>query len=539
MSDLAIPGNESHDDFLLVFYAWEKLMSSLSRLTTTTHLNATTVAFYGGSKMLLVPVLGFMLATSALFALAQAFDMMALATIGFLTLLLGALLSKSPATYWKAALKGMSAEMASTVVLLLLVAGIFAGMMKAGGLATAMTQAVSAFGLSGGFFVVAVLFACALLALATGSSIGTILAAMPVVFPAGVALGVEPALIAAAVLSGAIFGDNVAPVSDVTLISALTQHNRKGEPANVAEVVRTRLPYALGALALAAMGYLVASAVMGSGAVNATIATTAEPTRSIASLTFTDLRGLVMLIPLAVLVVVALKTHHILQAMTAGLLVGVPLGVLTGAFPLTAVIDVQNGAPTGFLVGGIANMAGISLLCLMLFGFTGVVTESGIEAELRDGLQRYAGKQITGAHFERALMMLTLITTVLFAGVTSAACALVGTLTDRLGQEAGVSATRRSHLLSGFANSLPVLCPFSAFILITTAAVKGVAPEVVISPLTLATLGFYPLALFVVFGVSVLRGARTEAGEPIELADKTHAQTSTKREAQMQPQTSL
>ena len=102
-----------------------------------------------------------------------------------------------------------------------------------------------------------------------------------------------------------------------------------------------------------------------------------------------------------------------------------------------------------------------------------------------------------------------------------------------------MSATRRSHLLSGFANSLPVLCPFSAFILITTAAVKGVAPEVVISPLTLAALGFYPLALFVVFGVSVLRGARTEAGEPIELADKTHAQTSTKREAQMQPQTSL
>lgn len=88
------------------------------------------------------------------------------------------------------------------------------------------------------------------MAAATGSSIGTLLAAMPIFFPAGVALGADPAMLAGAVLSGAIFGDNLAPVSDVTVISSVTQRFRNGTPADIAGVVRTRLPYAMIALVL-------------------------------------------------------------------------------------------------------------------------------------------------------------------------------------------------------------------------------------------------------------------------------------------------
>ena len=74
---------------------------------------------------------------------------------------------------------------------------------------------------------------------------------MPIFFPAGVALGADPAMLAGAVLSGAIFGDNLAPVSDVTVISSVTQRCfRNGTPADIAGVVFTRFPYALIALAV-------------------------------------------------------------------------------------------------------------------------------------------------------------------------------------------------------------------------------------------------------------------------------------------------
>jgi Na+/H+ antiporter NhaC len=43
------------------------------------------------------------------------------------------------------------------------------------------------------------------------------------VFPAGVLLGVAPVVMFGAVLAGAVFGDNLAPVSDTTIVSAVTQ----------------------------------------------------------------------------------------------------------------------------------------------------------------------------------------------------------------------------------------------------------------------------------------------------------------------------
>lgn len=45
---------------------------------------------------------------------------------------------------------------------------------------------------------------------------------------------------AGAILSGAIFGDNLAPVSDVAIISAMTQTDKFGKPLDLGRVVKTR-----------------------------------------------------------------------------------------------------------------------------------------------------------------------------------------------------------------------------------------------------------------------------------------------------------
>ena len=447
--------------------------------------------FYGGRAMLLVPIVFFMAMTAYLFIGQGAFDLMALALVGFLTLILGALLSRSQKDYWKAAFAGIASEMSATVVLLLLAAGIFSAMMKAGGLSSAMTALGATLGLSEATFTVFVLLASTLMATATGSSIGTILTAMPVFYPAGVALGADPALVAGAVLSGAIFGDNLAPVSDVTIISALTQHHPNGATSEVADVVKSRTPYALAALALSIPLYLVLG--------------DSQTVSSYAQLAQGSLKGLLMLVPVFALIVTALKTRDILRAITVGLIVGVPLGLMAGLFTPEAVFSVKNGNPAGFLYSGLSNMAGVVLLCLTLFGYTGVVANADVRGLLRSFTKTASGAPLSARGFELLLGGLILLTTVLFAGVTSASCALVGSLTDELGNDCGVAPERRSHLLSGFANSLPVLFPFSAFILITLAVAKSDA-AVALTPFDLMQGSFYPMALFVVFGVSVLTG---------------------------------
>ena len=65
-------------------------------------------------------------------------------------------------------------------------------------------------------------------------------------YPAGILLGSHPAILAGAILSGAIFGDNLAPISDVTIASTTNQRFRTKEGyADIAGTVGYRLKYAL------------------------------------------------------------------------------------------------------------------------------------------------------------------------------------------------------------------------------------------------------------------------------------------------------
>ena len=156
----------------------------------------TTLRFHGSAAVLLLPLALFVAVTAKLFISEAAFDLTGLAAAGVLTLFSGSLLSKAPSEYWKAAVRGASSELTGTVVLILIASGIFSAMMKASGVADGLVFLGGMLHLTGHAFTVFVLLASSLMAAATGSSIGTLLAAMPIFFPAGVALGADPAMLA-------------------------------------------------------------------------------------------------------------------------------------------------------------------------------------------------------------------------------------------------------------------------------------------------------------------------------------------------------
>lgn len=459
----------------------------------------TTLRFHGSAAVLLLPLALFVAVTARLFISEAAFDLTGLAAAGVLTLFSGSLLAKSPSEYWKAAVRGASSELTGTVVLILIASGIFSAMMKASGVADGLVFLGGMLHLTGHAFTVFVLLASSLMA-ATGSSIGTLLAAMPIFFPAGVALGADPAMLAGAVLSGAIFGDNLAPVSDVTVISSVTQRFRDGTPADIAGVVRTRLPYAMTALAVSMPVY----AFMG-----------ASRPVSEAALSG-DASALLMLVPVAVLIAVAVRTRDVLMAISAGAVTGTATGLLIGRLSFATIFAADDGRLSGFLLSGISNVSPIILLCVTLFAFTGIVREAGVPDMMAKALEAGSAGRPSALRTELFLSAATLVVTTLFAAVTSASVALVGSLTDDIGRASNAHPYRRSHILSGLANSLPVLMPFSAFVLITMAAVSGLEGAAAVTPFTLMTAAFYPIALFLVFGFMVLTGTgrMTETPEP-------------------------
>lgn len=94
------------------------------------------------------------------------------------------------------------------------------------------------------------------IAFSIGSSWGTFAIMIPIMVPAAAALQLDLAPFLAAALSGGIFGDHCSPISDTTVISSMAS------ATDHVDHVRTQLPYALAAGAVATVCFAVAGAFL-------------------------------------------------------------------------------------------------------------------------------------------------------------------------------------------------------------------------------------------------------------------------------------
>lgn len=450
--------------------------------------NVRKVEFYLSKAFVLLPLAVFLFFAVYLFVFKQAFDMYGLAMGGFLGICAGSLFAVKKDNYWASVIEGMASSLSGTVVAILLAAGIFSAMMKSAAVADGFVWLGSVTGITGAFFCAFTFIASAIIATATGTSIGTIFAAVPIFFAAGVKLGADPAMLAGAVLSGAIFGDNLAPVSDVTVISASTQRYRRKEGvAEIGGVVASRYKYALAAAAIALPVYLIAGKSGGA-------AFTDEITSSAAM-------GLIMLIPVAILICVAIYTQNMFSALVSGIISGTAVALLAGRFDAAAVFTVDNGSIGGFIYGGITNMAGTVLLVLTMFGVVGIFERSGVLKAMVEWTQQ-KGVASTPRGAELTMGIGSMLCSVAFAGVTSASLIMFGPVGDKIGAEKNIHPYRRSHIMSGMANSIPVVLPFSAFVFIAMAATGDES----VTPFNLFYSTVYPWALFIVFMFCIITG---------------------------------
>lgn len=118
--------------------------------------------------------------------------------------------------------KGAGNSNIITMCIIYLLAGAFAAVAQATGGVDAMVNAglslVPAAWILPGLFVIS-----ALVATAMGTSMGTIGALAPIAVGLAQQAGLEPALVAGVLLSGAMFGDNLSIISDTTIAATRTQ----------------------------------------------------------------------------------------------------------------------------------------------------------------------------------------------------------------------------------------------------------------------------------------------------------------------------
>jgi Na+/H+ antiporter NhaC len=201
---------------------------------------------------------------------------------------------------------GMANRIGVVTIVCWLWAGMFAQVLRAGGLVDGLVWLGIQSGVTSGMFTALTFLLAALFASAVGTGYGTTVAFCTLMYPAGVALGADPVILFGAILSGAAFGDNLAPVSDTTIVSATTQET------DIPGVVRSRFKYAI----LAAFPSLILFVIFGA-------ANGSESMELNLSIDLVKPGGLLLLIPFALVIVLAMTGRHIITSLTLGIILAV------------------------------------------------------------------------------------------------------------------------------------------------------------------------------------------------------------------------
>lgn len=422
---------------------------------------------------------------------------------GWAAIVVGLLLTTTRRAYAESVLRGLSDRTGAVIITAFIFAGVFGSLLEGAGLVDGLLWLGLEAGVHGAAYtVLAFLLAC-MFAVGTGTSVGTVVAMVPVLYPAGVFLGADPTMVAVAVIAGGAFGDNLAPVSDTTISSAYTAR------ADMADVVRTRLPLSLSAAGIA----LVVFAVFGGGGSTSSQSADADP----------NALGLIMILPFALVILLAMRRRHIIESLAWGSLATIALGLVTGLLEPGAVFSVPPSTEdsTGLIEDGIAGVTGAVILVLFILALAQVLADSGLMARLLARLETHAARGVRSA--ELAIAGITLLFTVPL-GANAPAILLVGpTLGRPLGRSYGLAPARIANLMDCSANTAFYMLPWHNAVIVWYATVQATAADYDLSEPTIAAaaLNPYSWALVVVLLVSILTGwNRKYASQPEPVADE-------------------
>ena len=234
-------------------------------------------------------------------------------------------------------------------------------------------------------FLPAGLLLCTFMSLATGTSWGTIATAGVVLIGLGGALGIPLPLVAGMVISGASFGDKMSPVSDTTVLAAMTAET--DIYAHIRSMFYTSGPtYIICLVAFTMLGLQFAGQTL-------------SPDQLLelqAGLSGEFAIGPLALLPLLVLLTLSLRRVPAEPSMLASVATAVVLAVAVQERP---VVDVLNSLQGGYVAdtgheqldsllsrGGIQSMMWTLSLALIALALGGLLDRAGFVRVLMNGI---------------------------------------------------------------------------------------------------------------------------------------------------------
>ena len=298
---------------------------------------------------------------------------------------------------------------------------------------------------------------------AMGTSVGTIAALAPIAVGISDKTGIAGALCIGAVVSGAMFGDNLSMISDTTIAATRTQGCEMKDKFR--ENFKIVLP--------AAVISLVLFLIIDSGG----------------DYTFTGDRSynLFKILPYLVVLIGALLGMNVFVVLALGIVLSLVVGVATGAFAWTDMFRVVFEGPDG--AGGIKNMYDITVISIVVAGIICLVKANGGIDFILNGIKKRV-KTPKGAQLGiAALSSLVDIST----ANNTVAIVMAGPIAKDISNEFSISPKRTAAILDIFTSVWQGIIPYGAQILYACAGAAAVG--MTLSPVELFPYLFYPILM--------------------------------------------
>ncbi|USZ68890.1 Na+/H+ antiporter NhaC family protein [Halorussus salilacus] len=481
------------------------------------------IEFYGGPIASTIPIALFIawaIVQSGLFRIG---DTTGLVAGMLLALIVGMFFAKGDwKTYANTIFEGMTQRVAATAIVAWLWAGMFADTIQAGGFVGGLVWAADFLSVGAALFPAVTFILAGLLATGIGTGYGTTIAFTGLFFPAGVLVGANPVLLFGAILSGAVFGDNLAPVSDTTIVSAVTQDS------DIGGVVASRFKYAIVAAVLAFAGYLVAGASMSGVEVAESANVLAESARPL---------GLVHLASIAAVIFTAVRGRHIVEAISWGIIVA---AVANLAFGLASVADmVVFRAPDssgfaeslsflpflttvpagsdqvgvgGSIYSGASGFFPLIVLTLLIVAGARIMIKGGGFEAIQDFLLNRVATNVRRAE---TTMVLGTASVNAMITINTAAEIAIAPYIARIGERFNINGYRRANILDANTSALGYIFPWAGGVLVGYAEMQSLVGaegfewftrEMLVNPAEVWPFVFHGWFLFGIFVLSALTG---------------------------------
>lgn len=287
------------------------------------------------------------------------------------------------------------------------------------------------------------------IALSVGTSVGTIVSLVPIAVGVADKTGVVPAIAVAAVVSGAMFGDNLSIISDTTIAATRTQG------CEMKDKFKMNFKIVMPAAILTTIIFVFISRGTGTAAVEV--------------LEF----NIIKIVPYIAVIISALAGINVILVLLGGIVVSGIIGFAYGSFGLLGLFDAISK--------GIAGMSELIIISLLIAGTIELIKiNGGIDFILNKGLKSFKTKR--GAEYGIA----TLVSLVdVCTANNTVAIVTVGPIAKDISNEFDLEPKRVAGIMDMFSCAFQGIIPYGAQ-LISAAGLASLSPFAIMKYL------FYP-----------------------------------------------